>query len=521
MAKYPKDSHFTKEIWNKMMSAFRAAKLSGITELEFPIDCVINGEPVGKYLEVLRQYRCEGELTKDELRICSKMGIKLQWLDVNRHWMYMYNRAKAYYEREGHCEVKVEEDSVLCYWIYDQKKRYRGAPRKRMNRVDIYSPLSSEQQRLLEEIEIVWTPAHKWKNYYELLVDFNNEFHHTSVPSGTIIGRYYLGNWVAKIRRHKEELSEEQLKQLDDINFNWKSLKDSGTSFWEQATYWYFGTMYPDVKNRIMVEGKELDIYSEEKRVAIEYDGSHWHKNKINDDNEKDRICSDNKIKMIRIREYGLPHTCCAKNYFLPKAFRAHDFDILLKDIFEKEFGFIIDVDTRRDGLKILKNYRRLEDLSFYKHLEELKEYLNIHHHFPSTNKPRSPLSNWIFNLRQIRRGLTHGVLSEEQIRQLDEIGFVWNPYEKKINDIYTHLKFYVEQGHENLPSDYVDPVDGFTLGSKVRHLRQRGPLGKSYGGKKLSDEWTKKFSALRVNWNHGEPLIKPRAHIVELEFLY
>jgi len=521
MANYPKQSYFKKEIWEEMMSIFKAMRKSGIKDIDFPIDSQWNDYPVGEYLETLRQYRCEGKLTRLEMKECDKFKIKLQWFDSDRRWMYMYNQAKAFYDENGHCDVPRKENKDLCDWVHYQKKCYCGVSRKKDGIIYTYPPLTEKKKKLLEDIEIIWSPAHKWNQYYKLLVDFYNMFHHTSVPSGTIIGRYYLGNWVAKIRRHKEELSEEQLKQLDDINFNWKSLKDSGTSFWEQATYWYFGTMYPDVKNRIMVEGKELDIYSEEKRVAIEYDGSHWHKNKINDDNEKDRICSDNKIKMIRIREYGLPHTCCAKNYFLPKAFRAHDFDILLKDIFEKEFGFIIDVDTRRDGLKILKNYRRLEDLSFYKHLEELKEYLNIHHHFPSTNKPRSPLSNWIFNLRQIRRGLTHGVLSEEQIRQLDEIGFVWNPYEKKINDIYTHLKFYVEQGHENLPSDYVDPVDGFTLGSKVRHLRQRGPLGKSYGGKKLSDEWIKKFSALRVNWNHGEPLIKPRAHIVELEFLY
>jgi hypothetical protein len=158
-----------------------------------------------------------------------------------------------------------------------------------------------------------------------------------------------------------------------------------------------------------------------------------------------------------------------------------------------------------------MKNYKRLEDTSFYKHLVELKEYLKAHHRFPPTKIPRSPLSNWVFNLRQIRRGLTHGVLTNEQIKELDSIGFVWNPYEERLNNIYIHLKFYVEQGNEYLHSSYVDPIDGFRLGIKVGHLRQRGPYGNSYAGTQLTPEQIKMFDELRMNWMPGEPLLKPK----------
>ena len=433
---------------------------------------------------------------------------------VSRHWYYMYNRAKMYYEREGHCNIKKSEDSELYQWVFYQKKCYRGAPRKRQNPkyANTYPQLTDIQKKLLEDIEIVWTPFHKWKQYYNLLVDFYNVFHHTSVPTGTVIGRYYLGNWTAKIRNHKDELTDEQITLLNKINFNWTSLRSTNTSFWEQATYWYFGTWFPDAKNREKIGEKELDIYSKEVAVAIEYDGAHWHKRKIVEDNEKDIICRDNRIKLIRIREDGLPQTCHAKNYFLPKTFNAKDFDNLLRKVFQNEFGItLVDIDTRRDGLEILKNYKLLEDTAFYRHLEELREYIRINHSFPPSNhKSHAGLLGWIYNLRRIYIGQAFGVLTNEMISALNEIGFVWNPSEYKLNNTYIHLRVYIEQGHDFLPSNYVDPVDKFQLGNKIGHLRQRGPLGKSYGGTPLTKEWINKFSELRVNWTPGEPLLIP-----------
>ena len=520
MANYPKHSFFKKEIWEEMMSIFKAMRKAGIKNIDFPIDARWNGYPVGEYLETLRQYRCEGKLTRLEMKECDSFEIKLQWLDSDRRWMFMYNQAKAFYEENGHCDVPRKENKDLCDWVNYQKKCYRGVCRKKDGKDYIYPPLTEEKKKLLEDIEIVWSPAHKWNQYYKLLVEFYNVFHHTSVPSGTVIGRYYLGNWVANIRRNKDELSDEQVKLLNEVHFNWKSLRDTGTSFWEQAVFWYFGIWYSDAKNREPIEDKkneskkELDIYSKRGGIAFEYDGSHWHKDKIEDENEKDRLCKSLKIKLIRIREYGLTKTCCAKNYFLPKSFTAKDFDNLLFKIFRDELNIsLIDIDTRRDGLKILANYKRLEDIAFYKHLEELKDYIKEHHCFPPSNKKHTGLCGWIYSIRQIRNGNCHGLLTDEFIQALNEVGFVWDPYETKLYNIYIHLKIYVEQGHEQLKQSYVDPADNFPLGIRIKHLRQRGPKGRSYGGTALTKEWIDKFDKLRVNWEPDEPFLLPLVH--------
>ena len=53
-------------------------------------------------------------------------------------------------------------------------------------------------------------------------------------------------------------------------------------------------------------QGYELDVYIPAKRIAIEYDGSYWHRHKTEMDLEKNSKCKKDGIKLYRIRE-GLP----------------------------------------------------------------------------------------------------------------------------------------------------------------------------------------------------------------------
>lgn len=80
------------------------------------------------------------------------------------------------------------------------------------------------------------------------------------------------------------------------------------TSFAEQAIYYYVKKIFPDAINRykdIFDNGMELDIYIPELKLAIEYDGMFWHGKKGSRDKErrKYQICSQNGIKLYRIKE--------------------------------------------------------------------------------------------------------------------------------------------------------------------------------------------------------------------------
>ena len=84
--------------------------------------------------------------------------------------------------------------------------------------------------------------------------------------------------------------------------------KEYKTSIPEQAIFYYCKQFVPDAINGYQPEwlGKsEIDIYLPSLMIGIEYDGRAWHKN-IEKDKLKDSICTQNGVRILRIREPGI-----------------------------------------------------------------------------------------------------------------------------------------------------------------------------------------------------------------------
>ena len=85
--------------------------------------------------------------------------------------------------------------------------------------------------------------------------------------------------------------------------------KDMHVSFPEKAIYFYLKKYNFDVKENYRasyLKNKEFDIYIEDAKIAVEYDGKVWHK-ATKRDIEKDDISFENGVRLIRIREIGCP----------------------------------------------------------------------------------------------------------------------------------------------------------------------------------------------------------------------
>ena len=78
--------------------------------------------------------------------------------------------------------------------------------------------------------------------------------------------------------------------------------KELQSSFPEQAIYFYIKKAFPDAINGDHHLKMELDIFIPSKKIAIEYDGSFWHKN-LKSDERKNKICKENKILLFRVKE--------------------------------------------------------------------------------------------------------------------------------------------------------------------------------------------------------------------------
>ena len=81
---------------------------------------------------------------------------------------------------------------------------------------------------------------------------------------------------------------------------------ERNTSFPEYAFVYYLKKCGLTVIHSYKGFGYELDIYIPSRKIAIEYDGYFFHKDKAKDDLKKNRKCKNDGIKLYRIRE-GLP----------------------------------------------------------------------------------------------------------------------------------------------------------------------------------------------------------------------
>lgn len=129
-----------------------------------------------------------------------------------------------------------------------------------------------------------------------------------------------------------------------------------GTSFPEQATFYYLKKVYPDAENRFMDFGFELDIYIPSKKVAIEYDGVYYHsKDKsIDKDNRKDSLCKNYGITLIRMRDPSLEDT---DNAIIIECIDGTDYQRMSQSVLQL-LSILkvtdVDVDIYRDRFDIL-----------------------------------------------------------------------------------------------------------------------------------------------------------------------
>ncbi|SER92950.1 zinc-ribbon domain-containing protein [Lachnobacterium bovis] len=134
--------------------------------------------------------------------------------------------------------------------------------------------------------------------------------------------------------------------------------KELQTSFPEQALFYYVRQYFEDATNSDYAAiGAELDIYIPSKRIAIEYDGFNWHKNS-SFEKEKNSLCQEKGIKLIRIREEGLKlYEDCVCIIRRNRTDKASLSLAILQTIEFLDPNIMPDIDIERDRIDILNHY--------------------------------------------------------------------------------------------------------------------------------------------------------------------
>ncbi len=131
--------------------------------------------------------------------------------------------------------------------------------------------------------------------------------------------------------------------------------KGMKTSFAEQAIFYYVSEVYSDAENgnRVVLDGKELDIFIPSLKVGIEHDGVYYHTGKK--DKVKDEICKQKGIILFRIREKGC-ETINADDKDSTFVYDPHSIDELedaIKWVLKRISKTVPDINIRRDEIKI------------------------------------------------------------------------------------------------------------------------------------------------------------------------
>jgi len=147
------------------------------------------------------------------------------------------------------------------------------------------------------------------------------------------------------------------------------------TSFPEYAIEYYLKKYGLDVIHLYKEHGYELDIYIPSIKIAIEYDGYLWHKNKVKKDLEKNQKCKTDGIKLYRIREGLAPLNDSSIDYIVQKGQR--NLPQILRELLNEIIGVHVDVNLKRDSIEIenLREYTEKQNSILFSNPELAKEW--------------------------------------------------------------------------------------------------------------------------------------------------
>ena len=136
---------------------------------------------------------------------------------------------------------------------------------------------------------------------------------------------------------------------------------ERNTSFPEYVIFYYLREYGLEPIHSYKVYGYELDIYIPSKKIAIEYDGYYWHKNKIKKELDKNKKCQNDGITLYRIREELPSLNDTSIDYVVRKDQK--NLPDVLKTIIHEITGESVEIDIDRDYIYI-ENIREYAEKS-------------------------------------------------------------------------------------------------------------------------------------------------------------
>ncbi|MBT7350803.1 hypothetical protein HN803_08580, partial [candidate division WWE3 bacterium] len=338
-----------------------------------------------------------------------------------------------------------------------------------------------------------------WEFWYGLLLSYFSE------NGDTLTSRKYktscghsLGAWLGEQRRKKLSgvISIEREKKLNDLDFIW----DVNEYRWSEG--------YEYLKQYVKENGNSL---VSREFVTNKVKLGSWVRTQRHLETDKklsqDRLQKLNNIGFIwDVNEYQWN-----EGYKHLKQYVKDNGNALVPSNY-KVNGFSLGnwISNNRQNISIAPDKsKKLNDLGFVWNLldykwnegyEYLKQYVKNNKNTLVPNNYKVDgynLGTWISTQRANK---ANNIISSENIKSLEDLGFVWDALDSQWNEGYKHLKQYVKDNGNALISER-HKVDGFNLGQWVSVQKK----GKKIGV--LAPDREIKLNNLGINWNPLESL--------------
>ncbi|MBF8981938.1 Helicase associated domain protein [Lutibacter sp. B2] len=364
-------------------------------------------KPLANWIHIQRQSR--NKLTKEQIDKLNHIGFI--WDKSFKRWKEKYEMLKKFKEVNGHCKVENidEEFKGLAKWLKNQKINKGNLDKIKL---ELLNELNIEWDfEVNEEINRILT---YWDEGYLKLLIHQERNNHIRISNKE---NYKLYEWVNRLRKYKEFLSNEIINKLDEIGFDWDPQKTAWMKkFFELKQYKKVSDNI-EISLDKNVRKKNILLYlwvrelrenikklTEEQVDLLNSIGFVWTLEK--------KIIWDEKIE--ELKQYYKQNGDCN----VPQRYKCN----------VKLGGWVAKIRRNRDKLS-KEQVEELNSMKFdwnpgltrwNKRFDELKKYKEEH---GQCNVPKNNgLGSWVASQKARKNKL-----SEEQINKLNELELQWN----------------------------------------------------------------------------------------------
>jgi hypothetical protein len=495
-----------------------------------------------KWVSHQRSFARQGTLLSFRKKRLDQIGF--DWNPHETFWEEGFRHLKSYKERCGHCRVPLdhqEEGFPLGAWSRTQRARKRLIPTERRER--------------LEALGFTWGLLEAdWEAGISYLKVYKERMGHCRVPIDHKENGFNLGQWVNNQRRLKAQITVERRERLDALGFDWNVHE----TYWEEG-YNYLkrykervgNCMVPQKHNEngfalgrwVSIQRRELSM-SEQRRRKLDALGfvwdvlaDRWEEGFRHLENYKERWGHCRVPVTYKQDGFGLGTWVRVQRYDKSMPVKSRQrlddlgfvWDDPLEKAWEKGFNYLkiykeregdclVPASHKENGFSLgqwvsrqrgekpqmpVERRQCLDALGFvwnaladrweegFRNLKIYKER-NGHCRVPADYKQDGyALGNWTRIQRRDKNKM-----SVEHRQRLDELGFVWDPFETDWAEGFRYLTIYNErEGHCRVPAKHKE--NGFGLGSWVHVQRSKADI--------LSASRRQQLDGLGFDWDPFE----------------